>query len=235
MLDRMNPMPIRVPQKPADAYQHGNLRAALIQAGLKLLNDVGVSGLSLRAAAQLAGVSHAAPYRHFADKEALVAAIGEQGFRLLTARMREEVAAAQPATAIERLRALGLGYVSFAVAHPAYLRVIFGSVASSMAKTPDLQAAGDEAYHVLREAVAAGIASGELRAGDVDVLALSCWSSVHGLSMLMVERALPSELCEAVAARATTTSVLDLLFDGLAAPKGAARPRSSNARGPARR
>ena len=78
-------MKIRVARKPAHAYQHGNLREALIQAGLKLLGEAGVQGLSLRAAAQLAGVSHAAPYRHFKDKDALVAAVAEQGFRLLTA------------------------------------------------------------------------------------------------------------------------------------------------------
>ena len=85
-------MKIKVPRKPANTYQHGNLREALVQAGLKLLSEGGVEGLSLRAAAQLAGVSHAAPYRHFKDKDALVAAIAEQGFRLLTASMRAQLA-----------------------------------------------------------------------------------------------------------------------------------------------
>ena len=61
-------MKIRVTRKPEDAYQHGNLREALIQAGLRLLSEGGLENLSLRGAAQLAGVSHAAPYRHFRDK-----------------------------------------------------------------------------------------------------------------------------------------------------------------------
>src|SRR4051812_14423120 len=85
-------MAVRVARKKADAYQHGNLREAMIHAGLKLLGEGGVQSLSLRAAAQLAGVSHAAPYRHFRDKDALVAAIAEEGFKLLTRRMREEIA-----------------------------------------------------------------------------------------------------------------------------------------------
>src|SRR5215510_3862713 len=119
-------MSIRVARKRPDAYQHGDLRRALIQAGLKLLGEGGVRQLSLRAAAELAGVSHAAPYRHFEDKDALVAAIAEEGFRLLTARMREEIAACPSSDVLARLRASAVGYVSFAVEHPAYFRTIFG-------------------------------------------------------------------------------------------------------------
>src|SRR5688572_5482780 len=104
-------MKIRVARKPADVYQHGNLRQALVQAGLKLLTDGGLSALSLRGAAQLTGVSHAAPYRHFKDKDALLAAIAEQGFRVLTACMQKECdsLAGQPGahSIRERLRALG--------------------------------------------------------------------------------------------------------------------------------
>src|SRR5215510_13444423 len=107
-------MSIRVARKRPDAYQHGDLRRALVQAGLKLLSEKGVDGLSLRAAAELAGVSHAAPYRHFRDKAALVAAIAEEGFRLLTRRMREEIAACRSPDVLSRLRAAGRGYVFFA-------------------------------------------------------------------------------------------------------------------------
>src|SRR5687768_15831033 len=121
-------MKIRVSRKPADAYQHGDLAEALVQAGLKLLTEGGVEKLSLRAAAQLAGVSHAAPYRHFRDKDALVAAIAERGFRLLTASMKEEIAEVPPGDTRERRMAAGIGYVRFATRHPAYLQVIFGGL-----------------------------------------------------------------------------------------------------------
>src|SRR5215470_1581765 len=102
-------MTIRVPRKKPDQYQHGDLREALIQGGLKLLSEQGLAGFSLRGAAQLAGVSHAAPYRHFADKQALVAAIAERGFRLLTASMREELAASGATTTIDKMYAMGTG------------------------------------------------------------------------------------------------------------------------------
>src|SRR5687767_14263531 len=140
-------MSIRVSRKPANAYQHGNLRDALVQAGLKLLSEGGVAGLSLRAAAQLAGVSHAAPYRHFKDKDALVAAIAERGFRLLSASIRAEEQRAGGTAVPDRLRAQGQGYVKFALEHPGYLQVIFGGVLSKERTTPELQAAASEAFH----------------------------------------------------------------------------------------
>ena len=154
-------MSIRVARKRADAYQHGDLRRALIQAGLKLLSEGGVAGLSLRAAAELAGVSHAAPYRHFRDKNALVAAIAEEGFRLLTAEMRAAIVACGSSDLLVRLRAAGSGYVTFALRHPAYFRTIFSEVTYSEKDTePEMQAlraAGEEAYAVLRDLIGEGI------------------------------------------------------------------------------
>jgi AcrR family transcriptional regulator len=215
-------MKIRVARKPANAYQHGNLREALVQAGLKLLGESGVEGLSLRAAAQLAGVSHAAPYRHFKDKNDLVAAVAEQGFRLLTASMREEAARVGGGSFRERVRALGRGYVKFARAHPAYLRVIFGGVLSRDLCPPDLQAAGSEAYHVLRDAVAEGIARGDERAADPDVVSLAAWSMAHGLSHLLINQAVPPAPgggappgADAVATDALVDAVLGLLGTGI--------------------
>lgn len=208
-------MAVRVPRKPADAYQHGNLRPALIQAGLRLLAEGGPQNLSLRAAANLAGVSHAAPYRHFVDKDALVAAIAEEGFRLLTARMRAAVSSCRSERAVDRLEALALGYVGFAVEHPAHLRVVFGGVAKKDSAPDSLKAAGAEAYGLLRDTVAKGITSGELRKGDPDEVALACWSLTHGLGMLLAERALPPPLCERDAARELTRTVTKLLTTGI--------------------
>ena len=210
-------MPIRVARKRANAYQHGDLRAALIQAGLKLLGEGGVRSLSLRAAAQLAGVSHAAPYRHFRDKDQLVAAIAEEGFRLLTAHMQAELAAA-PAGSPAGLRAIGWGYVSFARAHPGYFRTIFGGVvpADRGCPTPSLQAAGDEAYQVLRGQILAGVRDGWLRPGDPEEMSLAAWSLVHGLSMLMIDGQLSAAIPHDAAARAITTALIRSLESGLA-------------------
>jgi len=228
-------MKIQVRRKATDSYQHGDLREALIQAGLKLLTEGGVGALSLRAAAHLAGVSHAAPYRHFPDKDALVAAIAEEGFRRLTSAMRDEVAdtlnraAATTTTAprsptgrkgqarksapsetptaplslppFEHLRALGIG-----------------GVAGGAVKTSGLTTAGDEAYGTLRDAVAAAAAAGALRPDDVDTLSLSCWTTVHGFSMLLVDNALPPPLSKVDAAREMVGHLMQLLFDGIREP-----------------
>ncbi|HEY4188115.1 MAG TPA: TetR/AcrR family transcriptional regulator [Polyangia bacterium] len=210
-------MSIRVARKRADSYQHGDLRRALVQAGLKLLADGGVDGLSLRGAAELAGVSHAAPYRHFRDKDALVAAVAEEGFRLLTRHMRDEIAARGGSDVLGRLRAAALGYVSFAVAHPATFRTIFGgAVCAEGEQAPaSLRAAGEEAYRVLRELIAEGIEREKLRAGDPDQLALAAWSMVHGLGMLIIEGQLPEARANPAQARAATEGVVRLLETGL--------------------
>jgi AcrR family transcriptional regulator len=211
-------MKIKVARKPANTYQHGNLREALVQAGLKLLSEGGVDGLSLRAAAQLAGVSHAAPYRHFKDKDALVAAIAEQGFHLLTASMRAELAALDdPAGAgtTVQLRAIGKGYVRFALQHPAYLLVIFGGVLAQDRTTPELTAAGNEAYETLRGCVAAGLARGDLQGGDADTLSLAAWSMVHGLSHLLINQAV--KLPPGLAVDVATDILLRVLDVGMRA------------------
>lgn len=211
-------MKIRVARKPANAYQHGNLREALVQAGLKLLSEGGVEGLSLRAAAQLAGVSHAAPYRHFADKNALVAAIAERGFRLLSASLRAGEAAVAGGSVRERLRAQGHGYVQFALQHPAYLRIIFGGVLEGTLTTPELNDAGREAYHLLRDLVAEGIARGELRQADPDVVTLTVWSVVHGLSNLLICRAAPAVGAAGPSVERLTDAILALVSDGINRP-----------------
>ena len=179
--------------------------------------------LSLRAAAELAGVSHAAPYRHFHDRDALVAAIAEEGFRLLTRMMRDEIAATRGQDLGPRLRAAGRGYVAFALGHSAYFRTIFGGATWDTAEAAGLRAAGDEAYQVLRGLIAEGITNGELRAGDPDQVSLAAWSLVHGLSMLKIDGALPGVMDEPEQVRGVTDALVQMLATGLAAP---ARNRS---------
>ena len=207
---------IRVRRKPADAYQHGDLREALIQAGLKLLTEGGVAALGLRAAAQLAGVSHAAPYRHFRDKDALVDAIGERGFRMLTAAMQERIAQVATADTPTRLRASGVGYVSFALQNPGYFRVIFSGLIAHTEASPALRAAGDEAYGVLRGLIVEGLADGSVGGADPDSLSLAAWSLVHGLSMLAIDGQLSHFGDAGQLADRVTRQLLGLLETGIA-------------------
>jgi AcrR family transcriptional regulator len=213
-------MSIRVARKKPDAYQHGDLRRALVQAGLKLLTEDGLEGLTLRGAAELAGVSHAAPYRHFRDKGALVAAIAEEGFHLLTASMRAEVATCAAADVSTRLRAAGQGYVAFAVKHPAYFRTMFGGCPWPAKDAPDdagLRDAGQEAYDVLKNLVEEGLRTRSLRPGDADQISVTAWSQVHGLAMLIIDGQLRDTAGSTPAVRALTEGTLLALERGLRA------------------
>src|SRR5215831_9732799 len=106
------------------SYHHGDLRQALIRSALEILSQAGAAGLSLRAAARRARVSAMAPYRHFADKEALLAAVAEYGFQQLAGRLAAAAAAAADPRA--GLGALGVAYVIFARDEPSLFKLMFG-------------------------------------------------------------------------------------------------------------
>src|SRR5215471_8327099 len=192
-------------------YHHGDLRQALIRSALEILSETGVAGLSLRAAARRAQVSAMAPYRHFADREALLAAVAEYGFRELAARLTAATGAAADPRA--GLGALGVAYVLFAREQPSLFKLMFGPMIEQKSGHPDLDEAGGACFNALRRAVAAAkFFDGDSDAGDV---ALACWSLVHGISALIVDGRLAeydSGPAEAVATRLTR-----LLSDSLAA------------------
>lgn len=165
------------------AYHHGDLRAALIAAALHMLEEGdGPTTLSLREAARRAGVSAMAPYRHFADKEALLAAAAMVGFQRLEAALREADQAPEPR---EALVAQGVAYVSFACANPALFRLMFGATLAE--RHGDLAKAGDAAFAVMAQRVA-GLVGPHAQAPR----ALHCWALAHGLASLGVDGQLAS-------------------------------------------
>jgi AcrR family transcriptional regulator len=121
-------------------YHHGDLRQALVRSALEILSESGVGGLSLRAAARRARVSAMAPYRHFADKEALLAAVAEYGFRELAAQLTAATATAADPRA--GLAALGVAYVLFARDEPSLFKLIFGPTIEKKSGHPGLDEAG---------------------------------------------------------------------------------------------
>jgi AcrR family transcriptional regulator len=166
-------------EKPA--YHHGDLRAALIRAALELIDRHGVKGFSLKDAAVMAGVSTAAPYRHFADKEALIGAIQMEGFALFNSALAAAYESGQTPRA--RIEELGIAYVLFALQHPGHFRVMFG-LAGSGSPEPEADPTG---FLLLVKGVA------ELTPGTGDeerhAMVLACWSLVHGFAMLQMEGA----------------------------------------------
>jgi AcrR family transcriptional regulator len=160
------------------AHHHGNLRVALIEAGIALLAEGGRDALTLRGCAARAGVSHAAPAHHFEGLAGLKAAIAAEGFRRFRVYMLEAADAAEP-TPIGRLKGICRGYLRFAQEHRALFEVIFGSDASSKSGGPASEE-GPAAYEVLREACAPFVADGQ----DAAVVEAQVWSLVHGYTLL---------------------------------------------------
>ena len=177
------------PPRRVRRYHHGDLRNALIQAGLGILATEGLHALSLRAVARRAGVSHAAPYRHFAHKEALLAAIAEEGFARLAATTRAAIAPF-PDDPRAQLLAAHAAYVRFALDHPDHLRVMFSGLLTGPDRPATLQAAAEAAFGLLVGIVQAGQQAAVLTEGEPVRLAVAAWALMHGLAVILVEHQL---------------------------------------------
>ncbi|MCA9575666.1 MAG: TetR/AcrR family transcriptional regulator [Polyangiales bacterium] len=173
------------------AYHHGDLRAELLTAAVALAEERGIDGLSLRECARRAGVSHAAPYRHFEDKNALLSALAEQGFAWLAEAGRAAMEGIEDPR--ERLDAYGVAYVRFAVEHPIHFRLMFTRALPAGPSAPDdcvEQPSPDDAFALL---VAT---AGEARraSGEQALLAgVASWCLPHGLAMLILDGRIPRE------------------------------------------
>jgi AcrR family transcriptional regulator len=169
-------------------YHHGHLREVLLQAAIQLIAEVGPAGFTLREVARRAGVSHNAPYRHFPDREGLLAAVAAQGFRELTQAMVE--AAQQESKAVGQLKCAGLAYVEFALRRPEHFTVMFDSPVARR-KSPDYADAAEEAFRTLVSLVKNGQVEKQLPAGDLGQFTLLAWSMVHGIAKLATAKRLP--------------------------------------------
>lgn len=196
---------------PKAGYHHGDLPRALVAAATQIIEAGDGARLTLRAAARAAGVSVAAPYRHFADREALLAATLAQGFDDLARRTdKARLAAGEP---IAALIATGLAYVRFADAHPRLYRLMFGPECDKAAY-PDLMQAGHAALEVLHRAVTDCRSSGLIGEADVQRVALAGWSLTHGLASLHVDGLLRgSDAGNHL--EATARALMRMLIDGV--------------------
>lgn len=172
----------------AKPYHHGNLREALLEAAVRLIAEVGPTAFTLREVARRAGVSHNAPYRHFRDRDDLMAAVAAQGFRELTRAMIE--AAGPRSDPLDRLKHAGLGYVTFALRRPEHFTVMFDAPVSKR-KHADSAGAGEESFATLLGFVKGSQEAGRLLSGDLQEMALLAWTMVHGIAKLAITGRLP--------------------------------------------
>ncbi|TGD89027.1 TetR/AcrR family transcriptional regulator [Mycolicibacterium sp. CH28] len=200
---------------PLSHYHHGDLRAALLRAGMELLEQEGSKDLSLRAVARRAGVSPGAPYRHYADREALISAIAAIGYRELAADM----AAAQPAPeTADEFAEVGVVYVEFALRRPALFRVMFGApcdrdsserVAATSAISEYLTANVQRCFPL----------------ADVESTTTAIWGLVHGLAFLHLDGKLSTDTAATVSERVRLAIGAILTLNDRESPRPSAHDR----------
>jgi AcrR family transcriptional regulator len=197
-----------------NSYHHRDLDTKLVQIGLDLLGEAGIEGLSLREVARRAGVSHNAAYRHFADKEALLAGIATQGFLLLTSELTSKTSpfSGAPRT---KLYAGSRVYAQFARQYPNLLRVMFGDLPHE--RYPDLQQAARKTFDLLVDIIAEGQQQASLAQGETLKITLAYWSLLHGIAGILTADKIPYGLAFGQSEDEIIRQVVDLLFTGIGA------------------
>jgi AcrR family transcriptional regulator len=160
----------------------------LIDEGRSLIGEDGSEGFTLREVARRVGVNHRAVYRHFQNKDDLLAAIAERGYELLVASMKDELTALGEARAPEQLMAMAHAYVDFAFAEPAFFTVMFGRRLNEEGRYPTLEIPIRAAATLLGEVLTRGQERGEIVEGPVRDLGLAFWSSMHGVASMTLSR-----------------------------------------------
>jgi AcrR family transcriptional regulator len=172
-------------------YHHGDLRAACLRAAMELLEEGGTTALSLRAVARRAGVSPAAPYRHYADRDALISAVAAVGYRELA----EQLAAAHPSpSSADDFAAIAVGYVQFALQRPALFRVMFGEPCDrdNSERVAATTAISEYVGAIVRQS---------FPGSNAEALSTAAWALVHGLAFLHLDGKLDASTPDVVSDR----------------------------------
>jgi AcrR family transcriptional regulator len=182
-------MPSRPPRPPKRKakgdYHHGDLRAALVAHAIAILRKDGAEALTLRAVARAAGVSQAAPYRHFEDRRQLVAAVAQEGFRRLGDAMMG--AMTRRGGGRDGLRGVAEAYVRFGLENAAEYRVMFGPEVAKTDDLPELQETGRGVLGGVAAAIGGLQKAGTVGPGDPALMAVVTWAQLHGLVMLALD------------------------------------------------
>jgi AcrR family transcriptional regulator len=199
----------RARKKAAKPYHHGDLRRALLDEALRTIQTQGIEQLTLRTVGERLGVSRSALYRHFADKQSLLATVGKEGFR----KLRQTLADAWEQNGRGRVGfdAMGKAYVQFAVKNPSHYRVMFGGFIESAAKDDQFVAEAKAAFQVLVDALVEQQNTSDIRRDDPMLMARFVWALVHGTAMLFID----GQLAETVQREPLEHYVFERLYESI--------------------
>jgi AcrR family transcriptional regulator len=197
-------------------YHHGDLRSALLDAALTVINEAGSSQLTIREVARRAGVSHTAPYRHFADKDELIVAVVEQGFELLQQTMQTEKDAA-PKDPISQFAASGTAYIDFALQHPAYYRVMYSGDLLTSDGHKSLQHTSSNTFAQMVDDITTCQQLNIVKSGNPALQALAILSTVHGFVTMVNDNRVNALLGQNPDINAVRDMIMTSIFEGLGA------------------
>ncbi len=195
-------------------YHHGDLRTALLDAALEIITEDGAKALTIREVARRAGVSHTAPYRHFADKDELIVAVVEQGFGLMQETIDRSKADANQ-DPISQFAASGTAYIEFALKHPAYYRVMYSGDLLSSTGQQSLQHTSSATFKDMIEDMKICQELNILRPGDPAKQALAIISMVHGFVTLVNDNRVDALLGEVYELDDIRDTIMRAIFEGL--------------------
>ncbi len=168
------------------SYHHGDLKGALIKAGLDIIAESGIESLTIRSAAQKTGVSHAAPYRHFGSKDEFLVSIALDGFEKLASTVGKNTSASADGPT-EKLAAICRAYITFAWQNREQYRIMFGPYIRDKVKHADFYGAYDRAFQRLKSVLEEYGRSRKGQQPDTSMTALAVWSLIHGYSMFLID------------------------------------------------
>jgi AcrR family transcriptional regulator len=168
-----------------DSYHHGNLKLALLDAAITQIKDVGVEKLSLRGIARTVGVSQTAPYRHFKDKNHLLADVAAHAFTELYKRIHALI---DPnSSAIINIQTVAMAYIQYAIENPEKYRLLFGNTIQNRRSYGYMVEAGEQSFRILIDQVEQGVKAGDFIPGCSLLLANTLWTQVHGSALLILD------------------------------------------------
>jgi AcrR family transcriptional regulator len=196
------------------SYHHGDLRRALVEAALALVEQGGIEAVSVREAARRAGVSPGAPFRHFESRAALLAAVAQEAQDRFRAEITKAIAAVPADDPLARFRALGVAYLRWAMGNPAHFEVISTGRYFDHATSGDVTRDNTEVIGLVEAALAEAFARGQLRARDLKLVQIAGRALVYGFARMNIDGHFPRWGVKN--ATATAEAIVDLFIDGIA-------------------